>query len=143
MYLSDFVWIQTKMQIQPLETNKKMLTRFCLLPADEASTSTMKWMRGAVAFGAISFLLAGQISFATFFLKFVSVDLETALFAIWQLSGFSTLLYMILNMFLMRSKIKSTYEMLSNIYRTSKCRLVLKFDLFGEIIWEWCEFLKI
>lgn len=73
----------------PMETNQQVLSRLCLKPADHI-TIPKRLFNAAYTIVMVSLTVAVFISSLMFFLKFLPIDLETALFPIWQINGFFT-----------------------------------------------------
>lgn len=125
--------------MKPLVTTKKFLTWLCICPLDENSNKSKKLF--CIAFSVI-FIGNQVVAFAgslTFFLKYVSIDLEVCLYALFQLAAEVGVMYMIIVAFIHRFKIAALFENLSKIYDESKNRWVFSssshYDLFFRLVW--------
>lgn len=113
---------KVKMKMNPLATNRRVLTWLCACPAPD---STNKWHnRAHIAFtGALFVVVIGCIIASTiFFMEYVSTDLEDALNAMFPIAAVSGLIYMIIAAIILRSRIKSIFVGLERIYEASKKR---------------------
>ncbi|XP_055307926.1 odorant receptor 85c-like [Sitodiplosis mosellana] len=124
----------------PLATSRLMLTWHCVCPAGD---STNEWLKLAhVPF--ISLILIAQwsavaSSFA-FFMKFISTDLETALYAVFQMAAFSPAVYSIFVTLLLRRDINDLLDQLSQFYRDASdesFRFLAQANNRSEKIWKW------
>lgn len=104
-------------------TSQKMLTWICVYPADE---TVSKFKRATYAF-AYAFILISNLcvlaSSVAFFLKYVSVDLEQSLYAVFQITAYGSMTYLIIVSFLLRSKIPLVFDDLAKIYEASMFNL--------------------
>lgn len=106
--------------MEPLPTSRRVLTWLCIYPANETTSAQKKLVFAAYSLLVILALVAADVSSWMFYLKFVSVDLETSLMADFQIFGFAMELYIFPVMLLSRLKVKSTFESLAEIYDASK-----------------------
>lgn len=106
----------------PLVTNRKVLICIGLYPANGASTQSHL---AHLALGVAMFLILvwSFVETVLFFLKFFSTDLELSLFALYQIFGLSSMLYVFIAAFLLRHKINEIFKILLNIYRACKSGL--------------------
>lgn len=108
--------ISFNLKMKPLQTNKMALTWLCVCPAD---VNTSIWKRLAyLAFTllTIAFVFSSVVASVAFFVKFVSVSLEMALNAVWQIGALSSLLYFLAVAYGIRRKINGIFESLEKIY---------------------------
>lgn len=112
--------------MQPLEMNRRVLRWFCLYPANDDADRGMKLFYVMNAVVHIMVSLAGISASAVFFWKWVSIDIELALYAFWQIVLHVMLTYAFTVLLFSRSKIKWTFETLFTIYDTSKDQLSSK-----------------
>lgn len=77
-----------------------------------------------IALGVAAFLLlfSGTVSSVVFFLTFISIDLELSLFALYEIFGILSMMYVFIAAFLSRHKINDIFEGLQQIYRASKSK---------------------
>lgn len=106
--------------MRPMETNRRVLTWFCLHPADENTGIMMKLIYAANAFVALSIAFLFFFGSCYYFWMFASTDLEKALGAVWTINGIMAEIYMFIVMLLSRQKIKSAFDALTEIYEASK-----------------------
>lgn len=104
----------------PLPTSQLVMTWLCMCPA-KASTSKMKRMCYA-GFTFTVFLLcfSGFASALAFVIKYVATDLEGALYAAFQVSGYTSMLNLLLTGLINRHRIAKIYTELSQLYAASK-----------------------
>lgn len=77
--------------MHPLQTNQRVLMRLCIIQGIK-TTNTDRFFNSVYAIVVFSSTLAVFISSLIFFVKFIPIDLETALFAVWQINGFMTVI---------------------------------------------------
>lgn len=65
-------------------------------------------------------LVSGIISSVAFFLEYLHIDLELALYPVWQFSAFSGALYGIVYLRFSRQKYKQMFNALAEIYEICK-----------------------
>lgn len=106
-----------------LETNIGILTWLGVYSAEENESLWKK--RAYKAFSLMVFVINvfGLTSSTLFFIQIATVDLETALLGLVQLVGCANALYITVITQLLRHKITSSIEKLTEIYRTRKIRL--------------------
>lgn len=110
--------------MKPLASIQCFLVWLCVCPFIEA---TSKWQQLAYKTFAVSLILtlvSFFISSLWCFWTFVSINLEEALYALYQIVGLSCLLYLLIVVYLSRSKINAIFIQLSDIYRASNNCLV-------------------
>lgn len=64
--------------------------------------------------------MCAVIASAIFFLKFVSVDLNQSLYAMFQIAAYTNVTYIYIAAFLLRHKITAVFDSLTEIYEESK-----------------------
>lgn len=104
----------------PLETNRRVMTWLYLHPANNNTGTVMKFIYAIIAIAVILFELPVVLGSLVYVWKYVSVDIETALRAVWPIAIFGTLVYSFIIMLFSRQKIKWTFKALSDIYDASK-----------------------
>lgn len=108
--------------MKPLATAQSMLKWFCVWQFAEP---TSKWMKVANIIFTFSILLAnviGLLASVAFFLKFVSIDLETSLYGFFSVFGFAEAVYCVLFIIFSRHQIADVITKLAKIYEASKKR---------------------
>lgn len=113
--------------MEPLKLNRMWLSWLGVYPPDENASSTMKFICSIFPVIVLCGDLAGLFAGATFFLRSISVDLESAMYSLCQIAGLGNMAYMMIVSFFLRQKFTDTINGLMNIYRESK---YLKFE-FG------------
>lgn len=118
--------------MRPLEMIIQVLTWTSLYPPEENTSKSRKQVYVCILVSIMTVMFCSFIGFGTFFIKFVSADLESALTAVTSLCSSSSTLYMLVFSFLTRSRIKSIFDSLSDIYDERKY-------LFDEGTLQICE----
>lgn len=113
----------------PLEINQRVLMWLCLYSVDKTTSGAKKMMYVIFTLGALIIISTGMLLSVAFFVKFVSIDLGTALYVFGQIVASGCLLYMFAAMFLSRSKTKYVFDALAGIHRTSK---IIFFEFFED-----------
>lgn len=106
--------------MEPLLINRRVLTCLCVYPIDE---SAYKWQKFACIIFTLFILfvhICAVLSGGTFFFKFLTMDLEQAIYSIFHVSGNTCMTYLTIASFLLRHQITLIFEKLSTIYDTSK-----------------------
>lgn len=73
--------------MKPLATNQYMLSWISVLPAEK---STIKWKKVAFKIFPLFLIvsnLAGAVASIAFFVKYITIDLEESLYALFQIAG--------------------------------------------------------
>lgn len=107
-------------KMDPLVTNKKMLMWLCILPAQAQTNQNMKLLYIVTSFTLLTSCFLGLIASVAFMVKYLSTNLEDCLYALFQVSGDASALYMILIAFILRRQIAALFDQLSEIYCASK-----------------------
>lgn len=113
--------------MQPLETIRRVMTWLYIHPANEDSSMLRKSIYATIAVVYILISLAFFFASTAFFWKWALIDFKVALNVFWQIMMSVLLLYGLVVMLISRSKVKQTFETLSDIYYTSKNHLFFKF----------------
>lgn len=106
--------------MKPLEMIIRMLTWLSVYPPDKNTSKSRKIEYVCVAVVIMTVLIFGFIGFATFFFKYVSADMEMALMAVMTICTSVGTSYTLAISFLTRSKMKSIFDNLTEIYDASK-----------------------
>lgn len=115
-----------KAKVTPLPTLILVLRWFCICAP--LKTTSVPTKIAYIFFTFIGFLMTMVLigGSVTFFLKFMKIDLEEALYALCQISVHSGVLYVYIVAFFLRRKFEAIFENLSKIYRTSKSSLSIR-----------------
>lgn len=106
--------------MKPLISIQQMLIWVNVRKSDEFKG---KWEEKAIfAFFliAISFGMIAASASSVFFTKFISIDIEASLAAIYPVNNSLSFIYVLVVAYLMRHKIDDIFDKLSNIYDTRK-----------------------
>lgn len=106
--------------MNPLVTNKKVLTWLCLCPAEKSTKWSWKLIYAIFALTIFTGNLCAFVVSVVYFMQFVSTDLEGCLYALYQIGAFSALIYMTMTAFYLRHEISALFESLSEIYHMCK-----------------------
>lgn len=108
------------MRIKPMETNRKFLLWLCMFPPD-SNVSIMKRLL-YIIFTAANIIVLSILSLgsAAFIARFVMIDLESALYALFPTSACMGLTYMIIIGIISQHKIAALFESLYGIYDMCK-----------------------
>lgn len=120
--------------MKPLLTNQKMLTLLCICPADETKRKWIKCMYITFSCVVITMEMCALCSSALFFRKNVSIDLDAALFALFQIFAMLETIYTYIVALVIRYKICDTIETLTSIYDKSKTFRPIFHSFKSEII---------
>lgn len=106
--------------MQPLKTNQQVLTWLCIYPIDKSSSKQMACEYIIFSWIIFTLNLCAFVSPVQFIIKFVSTDLESCVFALFQVSATANVVYMTIIAFLLREKITAIFTGLSIIYAASE-----------------------
>lgn len=124
IFFQNSVWVAFTQSVamQPLATNHRVLRWLCLYPTDE---NTSKWQKLCYILFAIKTFLSLILILAScivYFCTFVRTDMEKSLSSLFQIAGFTGVIYELIAMFFLRYKITSISMKLSAIYKASENR---------------------
>lgn len=111
--------------MKPLKTCQRVLMWFCVCPTNEAITKSEKMAHKILTFFLVASIMSIFVSCSIYFWKFVLIDLEEALNAVYQNAGLFSALYMFVVVYLSRPQINAIFDDLSEIYRKSEFFSVL------------------
>lgn len=117
--------------MKPLATNRLMLTWLCFQPADASVSIKQKLAYIAVISIAFGVKVAYFFEYWVYFLEFVSVDLEESLYAIYEISGNSGVVFMTVIVLFQRYKMSSLLKGLGRIYDERKKFLLRSQTIFS------------
>lgn len=118
--------------IRPLETYRRVMKWLCLFPFIDPPDEKVKL--NYIVFGVSNFmvLLLSIVPSIVFCAEYLATNLADCLFGMLQITGTSSLVYMIFMAFVTRQKLLAIFENLTSIYNARKNLFYLK------IIWfEW------
>lgn len=111
--------------MKPLAKYQRVLTWLCLLPAEEGTGRRQKVVYFLFSVNMFATIFVCALSNILYFLKFVSNDLESALFPLYIFIGCFGLIYMLISAILFRPQMSVLFEKLLKIYDASKYLLKL------------------
>lgn len=117
---SNSIEFSTWVKMKPIKTNQQVLTWLCVCQADETISKRKRMAHiffASFIFSANFILIPISVAY---FLRFVSVDLEQALYALFQLSGMLGMTYMMIAAFILRHEINDLFGKLADIYNNCK-----------------------
>lgn len=103
--------------MQPLKTNRRILVWLCLCSESETRSKFQKSLSVLLTSIVVASFVVGLISSVTYLWRFLSIDLQGSLFALYQTVGFFDILYAFIVMFISRHKIEAIFNNLEQIYR--------------------------
>lgn len=109
----------------PLETNQIILMWLYAFPSDKAAN---KWKKCAYFVCASSFIIthsSSLIAGGLFAYKFISVDLELVLFALFHTIGSFNMVYQSGATVALRHKLSAIFKTLTKIYNKSKRKILV------------------
>lgn len=106
--------------MKPMATNQKVLTLVSILPCDEKASTWTKVI--SVIFPVVVLIahLWSIVSSAQYFSKFMSDDLDSALFAVLTICGHVNMAYMFIIAHFLRHRINAIFMSLTAIYKTRR-----------------------
>lgn len=107
--------------MNPLQTAKQVLTWLCVLPADETVSERKKLLYRGLVYVVFVSMVSSLLASVAFFIKFMNIDLEEALFALAQVGGTSAMGNIIIATYFLYPKIIAIFEKLSKILTERKC----------------------
>lgn len=105
--------------MKPLATTRQVLTWLCIFQPDNSVGNMKKLLYTVFSLGLFGFLVCQVISSACFFLRFVTVDMETSLYAIYPICSWTSASYVFVVAYISRHKISSLFTELTAIFDTS------------------------
>lgn len=105
--------------MKPLATTRQVLTWLCIFQPDNSVGNMKKLLYTVFSLGLFGFLVCQVISSACFFLRFVAVDMETSLYAIYPICSWTSASYVFVVAYISRHKISSLFTELTAIFDTS------------------------
>lgn len=106
--------------MKPLKTLKQMLVWICVCQPNKITSKWKKRAFFANLLAGITIIMAAGTASLLFFLKFISIDLESSLDSLYPAAAGFGLAYTLLMAYLLRHKMNAIFDDLSNIYDTSK-----------------------
>lgn len=106
--------------INPLVTNRRMLTLLCVCPVDHSVNTWKRLSYKIFTLFVITSNLCGLVASSLFFAKFVSSDLEMSLHALLQMCALTSATYMSIIGIVSRKKIGAIFENLWQIHKSGE-----------------------
>lgn len=109
-------------KMKPLVSYSRILTWFCVYPEDKNIKKLENAFHVIFCVCIFSGNVIGLITSFAFFLKFLSIDLGSSLYAMFQIICCVGTIYGIILILIIRKSITNTFKNLSKIYE--KCNLI-------------------
>lgn len=106
--------------MKPLIASQRMLTLFCVLPADKTTSPEKKILYNIFFLSVFFGNFCALFSSSFFFVEYVSLDLEESLYSLFQIVGSASIIYLLTVTYFLSRKIRILFEDLSEIYK--KCK---------------------
>lgn len=104
----------------PLASHQRMWTYFCVCPPDKNTSAWTKLVYMLFTFTIFMGNFTPCLASIAFVLKYASTDLEGALHALFQLSAYSSMAYVIVIELLSKREIAALFVKLREIYQKRK-----------------------
>lgn len=108
------------MKMNPMPTNRCVLTWLCAYPPSESTNKWMNWAHVTFTATICVIFISGMLACTMFVIEYVRTDLEIALNAIFPVVAVFGLFYMVITIIFLRHRIRDIFEGLKNIYRASE-----------------------
>lgn len=108
------------MKMNPLQTNRRVLIWLCAYPAPDSTNKWINLAQIAFTFTVFAMVMGYFIASAKFIIEYVRIDVELALYAMFQMAASIGDLYLIITAIILRHRIRDIFEGLKNIYKASK-----------------------
>lgn len=123
--------------MKPLVISHRILTWLCMCPADESTRRSTKIFYAIFGLTIFSINLCNISAGTAFVLKFISTDLESALYGVFNAIAPASMMYVMIATLFLRYEVKGIFDKLSRIYDASKHFLCKKIyarnsKLFGQ-----------
>lgn len=106
--------------MQPLETGQQILTWYCIRPDEKPASE----FQGIARLIIVTFLpisvITCELSSILFFMKYVSIDFNAAVFSLLQIAIYFGLFYTMVVVAFSRRQITSIFDILAEIYEECK-----------------------
>lgn len=103
-----------------LSTNKLIMEWLCMLPAEESSTQKQRVMNYLTALFTLTFNTSCAAANATYFWMNLN-NMNQSLFSLFGVLGCCDIVYVEIMAFILRYKMASIYQQLTDIYKLGKC----------------------
>lgn len=122
--------------MEPLKTNRQVLIWLCICPPKKDTRLNDKWCHAIFSWIIFTLNFCACLLPVLFFIKCISTDLESSLFALFQIFATANVIYMTIILFFYREKITAIFEGLSIIYAASKhIKLYSSIRIIFHLIW--------
>lgn len=111
-----------------LATTQQVLTLLCICPIDDSTKKWKKLFYIVFSITVLSILLTQIVASTVFMIKYLSVDLERTLYAVYQIFGWLPIFYSFIIALFLRREISALFIGLSGIY--NECNV---FELIQRI----------
>lgn len=103
-----------------LNTTKKVMEWLCVLPADKASTKQQRISHCMVVLFGLTIKISCVFAHLIFFVKNIHTELNQSLFALLGLIGVAGAVYVEISGVILRNKMATIFEQLSDIHDAGK-----------------------
>lgn len=108
--------------MQPLATSQQVMTWLCMCPAEESTSKKRRLCYVAFSIIVSIITFAALLTSIVFFIKYLSIDFEAALYTIFQIAAESAVLNLIIVALINRQRIAAIFTELTKLYASSKNR---------------------
>lgn len=116
--------------MKPLVTCQRVLSWVFIIPSDEPMGERKKRIHISAILFSISCLIVFCVASVIFFIKNVSADLESALYALSQIVAIAPCFNIVVAVFILRHKIAEIFKRLAEIHNECKYIRLLLLDAF-------------
>lgn len=107
-------------KVKPLATSQEVLVWICALTPEPTTSTAKKVLFKMCPIVLIFGNITGLASSVAFFVKFIKIDLEVSLFALFQIAGQVNMSNAIVVTICLRHRIEAMFRNLTNIYNECK-----------------------
>lgn len=124
-----------RINMNPLIIDQQVLSWFCVCLTSDTKSVGSRIASITFSFSCLIANACAVAASATFFAKFVSIDLEESLYALFQITAYSQVVYIYIMAFILRHKVTAIFGNLLKIYNTSKSWLPIFSRYLFIIFW--------
>lgn len=121
----------SKPTMKPLVTCQRVLTWVSVFPVEKNTTKRKRLLFKILPMLLLISNIIGVISSSLFCWKYIKIDLEGSLYALFQVAGMLGMSNIIIVSFISRKKVPKIFENLSQIYKSCK-KSIINFHCFKK-----------